>query len=144
VWGDTESHELVADGDKVFSFQIARRSVALDPSLESAWPPVRIETLRDNLGAKMNALVGRGAPRDLLDIVEACRAGLTTPAVCWELWLAKNAGGDAREARARVLHHLMLIEARRPLASIEPEPERAAAASVRAFVRERLCREGGP
>ncbi len=43
----------------------------LEDSIESAWAPIKIKTLRDNVGAKMNALVGRGAPRDFIDIAAA-------------------------------------------------------------------------
>jgi hypothetical protein len=108
---------------------------------------VRIETFRDNLGAKMNALVSRGAPRDFLDVFEVCSRGLATPRDCWALWEAKNPSDTAVVARSNVAHHLEALEARRPLGSISSDEERGRAAAVRLWVRETLCREapeGGP
>ena len=67
-FGDTVSFELLRDKRRVFSFQIAIRSVELEPPVPSPWPPILIETLADNIGAMMNALVDRGAPRDFTDI----------------------------------------------------------------------------
>ncbi len=49
-WGETESLELLRDGIKLFSFQISRRTLALDEAIPSRWQPVGIETLRDNVG----------------------------------------------------------------------------------------------
>ena len=71
-----------------FSFQIALRSVELEPTLISPWALILIEMLSDNVGAKMNALVDRGAPRDFTDIRKIVSAGLVTTARCWELWQA--------------------------------------------------------
>jgi hypothetical protein len=142
AWGDTKSYELRQGGKKVFSFQISRRTLELDSPEESAWAPVRIETFRDNLGAKMNALVERGAPRDFLDVQAVSSRGLATPATCWSLWSLKNPGRSVREARLRVLHLLQLIEARRPLDSIADPNDRAAARLLRTWVREAFCKEG--
>src|SRR4051812_21629165 len=77
-FGDTVSFELAREGRKEFSFQIAVRSVGLEEPVESAWPPVLIETLADNIASKMNALVGRGAPRDFTDIRHVVTEGLIT------------------------------------------------------------------
>jgi hypothetical protein len=142
AWSDTKSYELRQGGKKVFCFQISRRTLALDPPGESAWAPVMIETFRDNLGAKMNALVERGAPRDFLDVEAVCSRGLADPATCWSLWSRKNPGRSVREAQLRVLHLLQLIEARRPLDSIADRNDRAAAQVLRDWVRESFCKAG--
>jgi hypothetical protein len=138
-WGETQSYELKRGAKKVFSFQISLRDVQLEAPLLSAWDPVKIETFRDNLGAKMNALVERGAPRDFLDAREVCRQELATETGCWEAWSDKNPGQPVEEAKPKVLHHLEAIELRRPLASIPSPDERRAAQEVRRWVRESLC-----
>lgn len=84
-WGETQSYELQNAGQTVFSFQVAVRSFALEPAALSAWPPVQIETLLDNLGAKMNALVARGVPRDFLDAYTVVERGIAS---IEELWAA--------------------------------------------------------
>ncbi len=56
AFGDTQSYELAQTGTKVFTVQIAVRSVTLDQPWPTDWNPVAIETFRDNLGAKMNAI----------------------------------------------------------------------------------------
>lgn len=137
-WRETQSYELVANEKKAFSFQIALRTVELDPPLESAWPPVKIESLRDNLGAKMNALVDRGAPRDFIDTYAISEAGLARPEDCWSTWVAKNPGLDVAAARLRVIHHLETLEGRRPLESVPPN-EREKARLLREWVRKTLC-----
>jgi hypothetical protein len=142
-WGETQSYELQRDGKTVFSFQIAVRTRPLAPALPSAWAPVQIEAFEDNMGAKMNALVGRGAPRDFLDVYEAARRRLATEDDLWEVWGRKNPTGRREEAETAVLRHLELIEARRPLAAIDDPVQRARAEEVRRWVRERLCRGGG-
>ncbi len=139
AFGDTQSFELVQGGQKVFTVQIALRSVALDEPLPSAWTPVLIETFRDNLGAKMNALVGRGAPRDFTDVFEVCYRGLATPEDCWSLWQQKNPDQEVSAARSRVLLHLEQIAARRPLNSLADPAERKRAQRLRAWVQRRLC-----
>jgi hypothetical protein len=116
--GDTVSFELAKAGRPRFSFQIAVRSLALDQPQPSAWPPILIETLADNVGAKMNALVSRGAPRDFMDIKMAVDEGLLTTARCWELWQAKNPGASIEAAKQNLLLHLAGLEARRPLPAI--------------------------
>jgi hypothetical protein len=140
----TQSFELRKAGRKVFSFQIAPRDLELDPALPSAWSPVQIETFRDNLGAKMNALVSRGAPRDFLDIYTVCQRGLAAPAECWGIWKLKNPGLEVSQARVTVLEHLAALEGRRPLAGISPETDRKAARELRDWVRNSLCKNVAP
>lgn len=140
-WGETQSYELQQAGRTIFSFQIAIRSVSLEPSSPTAWPPVQIETLLDNLGAKMNALVGRGAPRDFLDIFTVVERGLSTIDELWGAWSRKNPGKEVVEANVNVLRRLHELEARRPLDSIADEAERGNAAKLRAWVMSELCQE---
>ncbi|MCW5557269.1 MAG: nucleotidyl transferase AbiEii/AbiGii toxin family protein [Verrucomicrobiae bacterium] len=139
-FGETESFELRNGVAKVFSVQIATRTTELDEPLESEWKPVKIESLRDNLAAKMNALVNRGAPRDYLDIFTACTHGIVSPAECWKLWQAKNPGGDAPQAAAAMLTKLRDIEARRPLEKIPDAQERDKSAIVRAWFPSEFAR----
>lgn len=139
AWGETVSLELLDGARKVFSLQIAPRDRYLDATLEAAWPPVRIETLRDNVASKMTALVERGAPRDLRDIHELCRRGLVTDAECWQLYEQKNAGQTARDAAAKVLHSLERLETQRPLPGIADDQQREEAATVRRWYREVFC-----
>jgi hypothetical protein len=54
-FGDTISLELVRDGRRRFSFQIAVRSIALEESVPSAWPPLRIETLGEERAYDVSA-----------------------------------------------------------------------------------------
>lgn len=143
-WRETESYELRRGRQKVFSFQISQRTRELDSPLESAWAPVKIETFRDNLGAKMNALVDRGAPRDFLDAYEVCSRGLASESDCWDAWSQKNPGLTVEEGRIRVLHHLEVLASRRPLESIPGAGEREAARTVREWIRGALCREKRP
>lgn len=135
-WGETASFELLRQGKTIFTFQIAVRTVELEPPTESQWPPILLESLRDNLGSKMNALVYRGAARDFLDIREAVRRGLLTVEDCWELWARKNPQGDRHSARAMVLKHLEALEMRRPLDEIPDAEERAAASQAREWLRD--------
>lgn len=132
-FGETVSFELSRDGVRRFSFRIATRSVALEQAGPSAWLPIRIETLADNIGSKMNALVNRGAPRDFMDIKAIIDAGLATDARCWELWLAKNPGASQVAGRQNVLLHLAGLEARRPLETIADPEARARARALRQF-----------
>jgi|688.fasta_scaffold36085_7 hypothetical protein len=141
-WGETESFELSAGPRKVFSLQIAARDRYLDETAVAAWPPVRIETLRDNVASKMTALVERGAPRDLRDIHQLCLHGLMTIDDCWNLYRAKHPTHDIREAAGKVLHAVERLEAQRPLSAIASDAERSEAATVRKWYREGLCRHG--
>ncbi|HMO27329.1 MAG TPA: hypothetical protein PKB10_13780, partial [Tepidisphaeraceae bacterium] len=139
-FGETLAFDLLRDSRAVFSFQIAVRSLALDEPEMSPWPPIGIETIRDNLGAKMNALVDRGAPRDFLDIYHAVHAGLLTADECWTLWTCKNPNETLREAMQKVSYHLTALEHRRPLDSIVDDSARAQASAVRDWFRNIFVR----
>lgn len=137
-WGETVSFDLVDEGRRVFSVQIAVRSIEIEPSIESPWPPIRLESLADNLGAKMNALVQRGAARDFLDVREVVTGGLASVESCWELWSRKSPGRSVETARANALRHLHALEQRRPLESIDDPDARTAAREARAWIRATL------
>jgi len=130
-WGETESLELLRGTVKQYSFQISRRTLALDDTTCSIWQPVRIETLRDNVASKMTALVQRGAPRDFLDIYHLCTRNVTTAADCWAAFMAKNPGIPINEAKQKILARLAMIESTRPLETIQPVEARDHAAQVR-------------
>lgn len=143
-WGETVSLDLARGEKTVFSFQIALRSLELDPPVESAWPPILLESFSDNVGAKMNALVQRGAARDFLDIREVVTRGLVSVEECWDLWSRKNPGRSRTAARANALKHLEAIEQRRPLEEIPDPPTRDAARRTRAWIRETLLAPSSP
>lgn len=134
-FGDTLSFELHRGGVREFSFQIAVRSVGIEAPLTSAWPPILIESLRDNVASKMNALVNRGAPRDFLDIRAVVDSGLLSIKDCWDLWLQKNMGQTVSSAKQKVLLTLEALDTRRPLSSIPDRNERAHAEKVRQWYR---------
>lgn len=138
-WGDTRSLEWRTAANKAFSFQVSQRTVTLDPPRASAWQPVLLETFRDNVAAKMNALIARGAPRDISDIFELCSRGFISPSECWLLWRQKNPGRDSEVARGEVLRHLAGLETRRPLEAISNPDERFRATTVRGFLRSVFC-----
>jgi Nucleotidyl transferase AbiEii toxin, Type IV TA system len=76
AWGETVSIEALDDeGHKMFSFQIAVRSIQIDEPIASPWGRLPIETLDDNVASKMQALVARGAPRDFVDIYRTASHG---------------------------------------------------------------------
>ncbi|MDP9107094.1 MAG: nucleotidyl transferase AbiEii/AbiGii toxin family protein [Candidatus Eremiobacteraeota bacterium] len=133
--GSMTSIEAVDGNRKVFSFQVALRDIAIESPVASPWGRFPIETPADNIAAKMNALVNRGAPRDFRDIREIVTAGLATPQHCWELWVTKNPGRDVSDARRAVQHWLAGIAARRPLERIAPD-ERGRAAELREWFRD--------
>ena len=141
-WGDVDSLKIIEGGRAVFSFQIADRAVQMEPYVASGWGGVRIETLPDNLGSKMCALVERGAPRDFGDIYEAAQRLGWTPADLWDLWQRKNPGRSVVDAAALVRIHLEGISARRPLASIAVPGDRERAALVRAWFFDQLLTHG--
>ncbi|MEA2689083.1 MAG: Nucleotidyl transferase AbiEii toxin, Type system [Candidatus Eremiobacteraeota bacterium] len=132
--GTMTSIEAVNGHRKVFSFQVAVRDVEIERPVRSPWGRFPIETADENVAAKMNALVNRGAPRDFRDIREIVAAGIATTERCWQLWFAKNPGRDAGEARREVQRLLAGIEARRPLERLAPA-ERERAAELRAWFR---------
>ena len=130
-WGETESLELLQGTQKQFSFQIRRRTLALDEPLPSQWEPVCIETLRDNVASKMTALVQRGAPRDFLDIYHVCTRAVMSMADCWRAFTDKDLGIGIDEAKRKIIARLAMIEASRPLETIQPGEARDQAARVR-------------
>jgi hypothetical protein len=140
-WGVTEAFDFqrTESGRRrtIFSVQVAERTVELEPPITSPWPPIPIETLRDNLSSKMSALVARGAPRDFRDVYEVVQAGLVTVSECWDLWQAKNPDTNLDQAKAQVIKHLESIAERRPLDQL-PEHERPAAEALRRWVRTEL------
>ena len=138
-FGETVSFELVRGGKRVFSFQIAVRSLGLEEPVASAWPPVLIETLADNLASKMNALVDRGAPRDFTDIKHVVDEGLVTVPGIWDLWHRKNPDEPLDAAKQKVLLHLAALEGRRPLGSIRDEAERERAEATRAWCKREFA-----
>lgn len=142
TWGETESLEVLRGTQKTFSFQISKRTLSLDEPIPAEWPPLWIETLRDNVGSKMTALVQRGAPRDFLDIHQLVHQSIISIADCWHLWGLKNPGVPEDEARRKVCARLEMIEAARPLATIQPASARENAENVRSWYRTTFTRPG--
>jgi len=139
-WGDVVSIELQPAGKQLFSFQIARRSAQLEPSIPSPWEGILLDSFDDLVASKMLALVERGAPRDFLDIYNLCDERVATPSHCWQLWLRRQAlaGSDTDSARARlaIMTHLARIEQHRPLAQIIDDSQRDEAEQVRRWFKE--------
>ncbi len=139
-WGDVVSIELVQSASTVFSFQIARRSVQLEPPVSATWIDVPLDSFPDLVASKMVALVERGAPRDFRDIFTLCQSGLTTAEQCWQVWRQRQAlaGSDANTRRAglAVETHLTRIALHRPLNEIQNREQRAEAEKLRAWFRE--------
>ena len=139
-WGDVVSVELEQDKGTVFSFQIARRSVSLEPPGRMPWIDVPLDGMPDLVGAKMTALVERGAPRDFRDIHALCDAGLITVDACWSLWRRRQelSGGDTDASRARLAAetHLARIAQHRPLPGIAAPEARREADEVRRWFIE--------
>jgi hypothetical protein len=147
-WGDVLSFDVKeARGQKVFSFQIARRDRYLEAPLQSPWGLILIESFLDNVASKMVALVDRTAPRDLVDLYEVVTRGLISLEDCWDLYLRKRPDADLEAARQQVLERLEQIEARRPLESIAGPEGRAYAQAIRTWYHERFAdperRDGG-
>jgi hypothetical protein len=139
-FGETVSFELVKGGRKEFSFQIAVRSVGLEEPVASAWPPVLIETLTDNIASKMSALVDRGAPRDFTDMKHVIAEGFVTVEGAWDLWCRKNPDGALESAKQKVLLQLEALESRRPLESIRDDAERERARETREWFKREFLR----
>ena len=139
-FGETVSFELVSEGKREFSFQIAVRSIGLEQPVASAWPPLLIETLTDNLASKMSALVDRGAPRDFTDIKHVVDDGLVTVEGAWDLWCRKNPGGALEPAKQKVLLQLEALGSRRPLESIRDDTERERARETRKWFKREFLR----
>lgn len=140
AWGETESIDVLLAGTKIFSVQIASRTVHLEPPRESPWGTLKIEGLDDNLASKMTALVNRGSPRDFLDIYTAIERGVTTWEDCWKLWQRKNPRHAVGDGQLAVRVSLNGIKARRPLSTLE-EPKRAQAIALRDFFQEKLTQD---
>jgi hypothetical protein len=110
-WGDVDSVKILENDQAVFSFQIADRSVQLQPYQESGWGRLLIESLTDNVGSKMCALVERGAPRDFLDVFQVCgmcgsariRTGLSAMRLHWHgcIWKELNSGVRSKTSKTR-------------------------------------------
>ena len=52
-FGDTLSFEFLSGSSRQFSFQISVRSVTLDEPLLSAWPPIAIDTVGENISSNV-------------------------------------------------------------------------------------------
>jgi hypothetical protein len=137
-WGDTVSLEAWDEARKAFSFQIAERTVELGPPLMGLWGNIGIESLDDNVGAKMNALVSRGAPRDFVDIKTIVDAGIAGAQECWSLWLRKNPSATIEYGKMAVQSNLAALIARSPLEKL-PAERREAAAALRAWFRDEFA-----
>ncbi len=139
-WGDVVSIELTQERQKIFSFQIARRSAQIAPATTAPWIDVPLDSFADLVASKMVALVERGAPRDFRDIHALCEAGLITADACWQLWQQRQslAGSDIDRNRAQlaVMTHLARIEQHRPLNEIANAQARTAAEEVRHWFRD--------
>jgi len=135
AWNETISLEAFDDAGKAFSFQVAVRSVEIDPPIRSPWGRFPIETLEDNVASKMMALVSRGAPRDFVDVKAVVDAGLVTAERCWQLWEAKGPGIAFEDALTRVRINIERIASRMPLERLSGE-RRAAAEQLRAWYRD--------
>jgi hypothetical protein len=137
TWADVVSVDLAQGGKTIFSFQIARRDVQLQPSTQAPWTEVLLDSFPDLVASKMVALVERGAPRDFRDIHAVCHAGLTTLPQCWQWWKERQqlAGSDTDPGRARlaVQTHLARIAQHRPLDAIADTHQRTAADQVRTW-----------
>ena len=143
-WGETHSIEVKTGTKTVFSWQISDRTKKLQGYLRSPYGNLKIETLKDNLASKMCALVGRGSPRDFMDIYTAIKNRLTTWEECWGLWEAKNPGKNKESAEKSIALSLAGIAARKPLEHL-PEEKRAGAEALREFFHNQLPRiEGNP
>lgn len=138
-FNDVISLELFAGAqNKVYSVQIAKRDKYLEEPALSVWN-VPIETLKDNIGSKMKALINRGTPRDFLDIFKICTEGKATPEECWDIATQAilpqvEPGSDKtnpkatnqiiQQGKAEITRHLLQLESRRPLPPASPdEPE---------------------
>ena len=141
TWQETSSIEIVLGKEKIFSWQIAERSVKLAPYLASPYGRVKIETIEDNLASKMTALVARGSARDFRDIHAAVTRQIVSWEECWQLWEAKNTGLARTMGERQVALFLQAIEKRRPLSTL-PEEQRQEAAALRTFYHSRLPRLG--
>jgi len=139
-WKEVSSLDLLLEGKVVFSFQVADRSVLIEPTSTLPWLDFSIDSLPDLIASKMVALVERGAPRDFLDIYTLCQREVVTPTDCWRLWKERQerADGDTSPNRARlaVESHLGRIARQRPLESIADPDQRRSSETLRCFFRQ--------
>ena len=144
-WGDVVSIELSQKNKKVFSFQIAARSIQLKRTISAGWIEIPLDSLTDLIASKMVALVERGAPRDFLDIYTLCTTGLMTIDDCWDLWKQRQflAGSDVNLARAylAIETHLERIIMLRPLESISDMDQREQAEKLRTWFQESFLKD---
>ena len=143
-FGETMSFEMAEPDGRRMSFQIAVRDIALDAPQDSPWAPILIETLRDNVASKMNALVNRSAPRDFLDIQKTVESGLISGEECWRLWALKNPGQRLADAKGKTLLNLENLEQRRPLDQIQDSAARARAQATRDWFRREFLQVTAP
>lgn len=138
-WGDVVSIELYTDNKKAFSFQIAHRTILLNPTRPSPWAGVKLDSLDDLIASKMVALVERGAPRDFLDIYTLCQNDVVTAVQCWRLWRRRQqksqSNPDSDRASLALQTHLARIEQHRPLERIAGSSERESAQLLRRWFK---------
>lgn len=134
--------ELLRGSRKIFSFQVARRTVQLEEPRPAPRADIRLDSFNDLVANKMVALVERGAPRDFRDVYAVCQNGLATVSECWDLWKHRleHAGvsPDTQRARLAVQTHLARIQTQRPLARIQDDDERAFAERSRRWYKTEL------
>jgi hypothetical protein len=126
----------------IFGVNVEDRPVVLAPPLPSSWGGVGVDSLEDNVAAKMTALVYRGLPRDFRDIHEVCKSGLLQPEECWKLFSKRNPSIDLDAGKTMVARNLGEIERRRPISEI-PKKERSQAIHVRTWFKQ-FCKPDGP
>lgn len=144
-WQEVTSIELDTHRRKEFSFQIADRSVQLEPSLASPWQTIPLDSLDDLVASKMVALVERGAPRDFVDIFTVCQNNLVSPNQCWQLWEKRQRLATENPSRSRailaILTHLARIEQQRPLSTITDQSAKELAIQVRTWFKEEFAHD---
>lgn len=148
--GDVTSLAFVrknsADDLAEFTVEVAMRDVQLAPYAQSAWTPVLLESLEDNVASKMVALVSRGSWRDFADIYAVVSNGLITIDNCWTLWARKQDGlnrvPDVVSGKASVLRHLARIKQFRPIENIQDPTERARATELRRWFEAEFAAAG--
>lgn len=141
--GDVTSIAFVREADPdeaIFAVEVATRDVQLAPYGESAWSPVLLESLEDNVASKMVALVSRGYWRDFADIYAIVSNGLIANDDCWALWARKQQGlnrePDVVSGKANVLRHLETLTLSRPIERFPEPAARARAATLRAWFKD--------
>jgi hypothetical protein len=81
----------------------------------------------------MTALVQRGAPQDFLDIYQLCSRDVMSMADCRQAFTEKGLGIGIHEAKRKIIARLAMIEASRPLETIQPFTGEEYAALYRSF-----------